>query len=121
MSERERERIVAGMVGRAYLTEQKKQREQAARSTVAGVLKLFAQERRNDMSAEAFAEFLNSAGRLSRSTSLRKLSTSSAPAGITILSSTRRPHRSPRHSPAKARWQLRGCVILISRVSDCLP
>jgi hypothetical protein len=58
-SERERERLVAEIVGRGYIAEQKKRREQAARSTVASVLMLFAKERRNDMSAEAIAKFLD--------------------------------------------------------------
>jgi hypothetical protein len=61
-TDKERERIVAEIVGRAYLTEQKKQREHATCKTAASVLMLFAKERRNDMSAEAIAEFLNMPG-----------------------------------------------------------
>jgi hypothetical protein len=57
--EREWERIGFEIVGRGVIAEQKKQREQAARSAVASVLMLFAKERRNDMSAEAIAELIN--------------------------------------------------------------
>ena len=58
-SERERERLVAEIVGRGYIAEQKRKREQSMRSTAAGLLKLFVQQRRNDMGAEAMAEVLN--------------------------------------------------------------
>jgi hypothetical protein len=58
-AEQERERVVAEFTGRAYIAEQKKKREQSILATVAGVLKLFAQQQRNDTSAEAIAEFLN--------------------------------------------------------------
>jgi hypothetical protein len=58
-AEQERERFIAETVGRAYLADQNRNRELRELDTVAGILKLFAQERRNDMSAEAIAEFLS--------------------------------------------------------------
>lgn len=58
-ADRERERMVAEIAGRAYLTQQKKKHEQRMSATVAGILTLFAQQRRNDMSATAIAEFLD--------------------------------------------------------------
>ena len=102
-SERERERLVAEIVGRGYIAEQKKKkkREHATRSTVASVLMLFAKERRNDMSAEAIAKFLSIRRTTTRPTRLRKHSINSAPPGITTLSSTRQPLRERSRQPAR--------------------
>jgi hypothetical protein len=58
----EHERIVAEIVGRAQLKVMREEQEQAARKSAAAVLKLFAEQRRNDMSAQAMADFLNMPG-----------------------------------------------------------
>jgi hypothetical protein len=59
-AEEERQRLLDQIVGAAYRETQQKQRQQAQLGGVAGVLKLFTNERRNDMSAEAIAAFLDS-------------------------------------------------------------
>ena len=58
-AEQERERFVAETVGRATIKVQKQGEQRAVVATVAGTLKLFVRERRNDMSAEAMAAFLD--------------------------------------------------------------
>jgi hypothetical protein len=56
----ERERFLDEITGRAYRQEQAAKRRQAQQMGVAGILKLFAMERRNDFSAEAIAALLDS-------------------------------------------------------------
>jgi SLT domain-containing protein len=50
--------FLAMAVGRAVIAEQKRRQEQGTLATVAGILQVFVRERRNDMSAEAMANFL---------------------------------------------------------------
>jgi hypothetical protein len=51
--------MIAEVVGRAHLAVERRKHAQGVRATVAGVLKLFAQQHRNDIGAAAIAEFLN--------------------------------------------------------------
>ena len=54
---REQERLVAEMVGRAVIAEMKQKRRRAALGHHCRCPKFFAEQHRNDMSAEAIAEF----------------------------------------------------------------
>jgi hypothetical protein len=57
-AKREHQRIVAEIVGRAHIEDQRKKREQFMRKTISTVLMLFVSERRNDMSAQAMVDFM---------------------------------------------------------------
>jgi hypothetical protein len=58
--EQERQRFLDEVTGRIYRQQQEDRQRQGQLSTVAGCIKLFAKERRNDFSAEAIAALLDS-------------------------------------------------------------
>ena len=58
-ADQKRERFLDEITGRIYRHEQEAKRRQGGRATVAGYIKLFVHERRNDFSAEAIAAAIN--------------------------------------------------------------